>query len=58
MDFVQLACELVHQVTATCSISKYIYNEVLCEQAIKIYLSYILAERKRIFIHASALQFL
>lgn len=58
VDFAQLACELVHQVTTTCSIAKYIYNEVLCEQAIKIYLSYILRGRKRIFIRANALQFL
>lgn len=58
VDFAQLACELVHQVTPTCSISKYIYNEVLCEQAIKIYLSYILREREKTFICANALQLL
>lgn len=49
-DFVQLAGELVWHARATCSISKYIYNEVLCEHIIKIYLSYIVGERKGVFI--------
>lgn len=58
MDFVQLACELVQPVSATCSTSKYIYNVVLSEHIIKIYLSYIFGKKKRIFIDTKAPQFL
>jgi hypothetical protein len=49
MVFVKLACELVQQVSATCSTAKYIYNEILCEHIIKIYLSYIFGGGRDIY---------